>query len=94
MTCTSPFFHNHPHESHQFLYFSNSCTHAKITHSADFGIRSSATSHLPRTAKVVSRLKKDWKADMEAYDRGHVHMLMFADALTGGIVKQFPKKFQ
>jgi len=23
-----------------------------------------------------------------------VHMLMFADALTDGIVKQFPKKFK
>jgi len=45
------------------------------------------------TAEVVSRLKKDWVADIEAYDRGHDHMLMFADALTEGIVKQFPKKF-
>ena len=45
------------------------------------------------TGEVVSRLKKDWAADIEAYDRGHEHMLMFADALTDGIVKQFPKKF-
>lgn len=45
------------------------------------------------TAEVVSRVKKDWPADIEAYDKGHAHMLMFADALTNGIVKQFPKKF-
>ena len=31
------------------------------------------------TQEVVSRLKKDWAADIEAYDKGHVHMLMFAD---------------
>jgi hypothetical protein len=46
------------------------------------------------TAEVVSRLKKDWVADIEAYDKGHEHMLMFADVLTDGIVKQFPKKFK
>jgi hypothetical protein len=45
------------------------------------------------TTEVVSRLKKDWAADIEAYDVGHAHMLMFADALSDGIVKQFPKKF-
>jgi hypothetical protein len=45
------------------------------------------------TTEVVSRLKKDWAADIEAYDKGHEHMLMFADTLTDGIVKQFPKKF-
>jgi hypothetical protein len=46
------------------------------------------------TTEVVSRLKKDWAADIEAYDKGHEHMLMFADALTRGIVKQFPEKFK
>lgn len=45
------------------------------------------------TGEVVSRLKKDWAADIEFYDKGHLHMLMFADALTDGIVKQFPNKF-
>ncbi|MGA2534037.1 MAG: glycosyltransferase [Candidatus Aminicenantales bacterium] len=46
------------------------------------------------TDEVVSRLKKDWAADVEAYDKGHVHMLMFADMLTEGIVNQFPAKFK
>ncbi len=45
------------------------------------------------TGEVVSRLKKDWDADSDAYDRGHRHMLMFADNLTEGIIKQFPEKF-
>lgn len=50
--------------------------------------------HLDLTTKeVVSRVKKDWAGDIDAYDKGHVHMLMFADALTNGIVKQFPNKF-
>jgi hypothetical protein len=44
------------------------------------------------TAEVVSRLKMDWKADIQAYDAGHEHMLMFADMLSEGIIKQNPKK--
>jgi hypothetical protein len=46
------------------------------------------------TQEVVSRLKKDWAGDIAAYDKGHAHMLMFADVLTHGIVKQFPDKFK
>ena len=45
------------------------------------------------TGEVVGRLKQDWNADISSYDQGHDHMLMFADMLTDGIVKQFPKKF-
>lgn len=45
------------------------------------------------TGEVVGRLKKDWAADIKSYDDGHAHMLMFADTLTDGIAKQFPKKF-
>lgn len=46
------------------------------------------------TGEVVSRLRKDWQADIEFYDKGHEHMLMFADSLTYGIVEQFPDKFK
>jgi hypothetical protein len=42
------------------------------------------------TGEVVARLKKDWPADIKAYDAGHDHMLMFADILADGIAKQFP----
>ncbi|MBI2521997.1 MAG: glycosyltransferase [Bdellovibrio sp.] len=46
------------------------------------------------TDEVVYRLKKDWAGDIVAYDKGHVHMLMFSDTLAMGIVKQFPKTFK
>ena len=46
------------------------------------------------TGEVVSRLKKNWAADVAYYDKCHMHMLLFADALTDGIVKQFPNKFK
>jgi hypothetical protein len=46
------------------------------------------------TGEAVSRLKKDWDADIDFYDRGHVHMLMFSDMLVDGIAKQFPEKFK
>ena len=31
------------------------------------------------TTEVVARIKADWPADIEAYDTGYEHMLMFAD---------------
>lgn len=57
-------------------------------------LESMLQTHLDLTSgEVVGRLKKDWAADIKAYDAGHAHMMMFADALTDGIVKQFPAKF-
>ncbi|MDD5449386.1 MAG: glycosyltransferase [Candidatus Omnitrophica bacterium] len=51
--------------------------------------------HLDLTTKeAVSRINKDWNADIAYYDEGHDHMMKFADVLTGGIVKQFPDKFK
>lgn len=46
------------------------------------------------TGEVVGRLKKNWAADIESYDKGHEHMLAVADALSDGIIKQFPDKFK
>lgn len=46
------------------------------------------------TGEVVSRLKKDWAGDIEAYDEGHDHMLMFADMLVDGLAEQFPSRFE
>jgi hypothetical protein len=43
---------------------------------------------------VVAKLKKDHAAAIKAYDKGHDHILMMADALSTGIVKQFPEKFR
>lgn len=50
--------------------------------------------HLELLADQVSaRLNKDWNAEIRAYDEGHLHILMMADALSDGITKQFPDKF-
>jgi len=46
------------------------------------------------TSQVVARLNKDWKADVIAFDKGEDHMIMFADVLANGIIKQFPDKFK
>lgn len=46
------------------------------------------------TGEVVGRLTNDWAKDIESYDAGHLHMLMFADILSDGIIKQFPSKFK
>ena len=44
------------------------------------------------TAQVVARIKAEWPADIQAFDKGNEHMLMFADELSEGIIKQNPKK--
>jgi hypothetical protein len=46
------------------------------------------------TLEVVARLQGDWDADVAAYDRIHRHALMMADALSTGIVAQFPRRFR
>jgi hypothetical protein len=51
--------------------------------------------HLSTTTnEVVARLTKDWNGDVKAYDAVYAHILMMADTLTDGIVKQFPEKFR
>ncbi len=50
--------------------------------------------HLATTAEaVVARLSGDAAAAVAAYDRGHEHILALADALSAGLVKQFPDRF-
>jgi len=44
------------------------------------------------TYEVLARVKMDWPADVQAYDAGYAHMLMFADLLSDGIIKQNPRK--
>jgi len=50
--------------------------------------------HLSTTTdEVVARLTKNWDADVRAFDKVYDHILMMADALSDGIIKQFPDKF-
>jgi hypothetical protein len=50
--------------------------------------------HLSTTTNEVQmRLNKDWDGDVRAFDAVYDHILMMSDALTAGIVKQFPDKF-
>ena len=46
------------------------------------------------TDAVTARIKKDWDADINAFDKGEEHIIMLADALTEGIIKQFPGQFK
>ncbi|WP_341870818.1 hypothetical protein [Brevibacillus antibioticus] len=45
------------------------------------------------TGNLQARLKKDWEADIETFDKGEDHIITLADVLTAGIIKQFPNRF-
>ena len=50
--------------------------------------------HLDQTlAEATARLNGDWEADIAKYDEIHLHILHMADALSNGIVEQFPRRF-
>jgi len=50
--------------------------------------------HLSTTTnEVTARLNKDWAGDVKAFDGVYAHILKMSDALSDGIIKQFPEKF-
>jgi hypothetical protein len=57
-------------------------------------VKSMMVEHLDlTTAEVVAHLKKDWVADVAAYDKARAQIVKMADMLSSGIVEQFPDKF-
>ncbi|WP_427127885.1 glycosyltransferase (plasmid) [Priestia megaterium] len=45
------------------------------------------------TNDLSASLAKDWEARIGAIDEGLSHIILMADTISTGIVKQFPKKF-
>ena len=51
--------------------------------------------HLDQTLdEAAHRLSGDFQADIRDYEHIHRHILMMADAISGGIIKQFPRRFR
>jgi hypothetical protein len=51
-------------------------------------------SHLKITTdEAKHRIKKEYDADIIAFDKVHMEILAMADMLADGIIKQFPEKF-
>jgi hypothetical protein len=46
------------------------------------------------TQEAVARLQKNWSGDVATFDKIFDQAMMMADALTDGIVKQFPERFR
>lgn len=51
--------------------------------------------HLSLTkGEAVARITQDWEADVKAFDDIFIEIMTVSDALSEGIVKQFPGKFE
>ncbi|WP_404328093.1 glycosyltransferase [Mesobacillus maritimus] len=45
------------------------------------------------TNDLSASLEKDWEARIVSIDEGVTHIILMADAISSGVVKQFPEKF-
>jgi hypothetical protein len=58
-------------------------------------LRSMMKIHLDETlAEAQHRLQGDYAADVRDYDAVHRHILVMADMLSAGIIRQFPRRFR
>jgi hypothetical protein len=58
-------------------------------------LRAMMRKHLDDTLdEAVARLEGRYADDIRAYERVHRHILMMADTLSAGIVRQFPGRFR
>ncbi|MEV5116363.1 glycosyltransferase [Peribacillus frigoritolerans] len=46
------------------------------------------------TNDLSASLSKDWNARIAAIDEGVTHIILMADTITSGVIKQFPDKFK
>lgn len=46
------------------------------------------------TSDLSSSLAKDWNARIVSIDKGVSHIILMADTISAGVVKQFPDKFK
>jgi len=70
-------------------------SHANAANWPRSTMRSMMKGHLDQTLQEgVDRLQGDYAADIRDYDAIHHHILAMADALSSGIIKQFPRRFR
>ncbi len=51
--------------------------------------------HLALTTQAtVARLKKNWTEEISTFDKIYDQAMMMADALSDGIIRQFPDRFR
>ncbi|MFS0917695.1 glycosyltransferase [Brevibacillus sp. 179-C 1.1 NHS] len=86
-------------DKHNKEWFRNADDIAKFLSSAnpnwpEKDIKEMMYTHLKLLSEnLQARLKKDWDADIAAFDKGVDHIIAMADVLTAGIIKQFPNQF-
>jgi hypothetical protein len=81
-------WHKNGQEIADFLSKANPSNWQQVT------LRQMMDTHLAQVNyEATTRLDKKWEDNVRAFDTGYTHILGMADALSDGIIKQFPDKF-